>query len=99
MRRLSYIVTLPLAIILVVFAIANRDLLVINFWPLPWTASLPAFLALFLALLIGFLAGAMAAWLSGRRTRRRARDLAETSRAQAYQIAEHDRRQAEARAA
>jgi lipopolysaccharide assembly protein A len=99
MRRFSYLISLPLAVILVVFAIANRESLVINFWPLPWTASLPSFLALFLALLIGFLGGAAAAWLSGGRARRRARQLADTARALAHQIAEHERRQAQARQA
>jgi len=99
MRRFSYMISLPLAVILVVFAIANRESLAINFWPLPWIASLPSFLALFFALLIGFLAGAVAAWLSGGRGRRRARQLAETARAQAHQIAEHERRHAAARQA
>ena len=67
MRRLSYIVSLPLAILLILFAIDNRDALEIKFWPLPWTASLPAFLALFLALLLGFLAGVLAGKATGQR--------------------------------
>ena len=99
MRRLSYLVSVPLAILLVVFAVANRETLVVSFWPLPWSVSLPGFLALFLALLIGFVAGAAAAWLSGSKNRRRARDLAKTARAQAHQIAEHERRHAAARPA
>jgi uncharacterized integral membrane protein len=94
MRRLSYIVSLPLAILLVLFAIDNRDALELKLWPLPWTASLPVFMALFLALLLGFLAGVLAAWFSGGKRRRRTRNLAETARAQAQQIAEHERRQA-----
>ncbi len=36
MRRFSYILTVPLAVILVVFAIDNRDTLQVSFWPLPW---------------------------------------------------------------
>jgi uncharacterized integral membrane protein len=99
MRRFSYILTVPLAVILVLFALDNRDTLVVSFWPLPWMAAMPAFLALFLALLIGFFAGAAAIWLSGAKARRRARDLADTARAQGHQIAEHERRQAESRAA
>jgi uncharacterized integral membrane protein len=99
MRRLSYIVSVPLAIVLVVFAIANREAQVINFWPLPWTVSLPGFAALFLALLVGFLAGAGAMWLSGAKARRRARALSDTARAQARQIAEHERRHADSRTA
>ena len=94
MRRLSFIVSLPLFIILVVFAVDNRGDVALSFWPLPWGAALPVFVALFLALLIGFLAGAVAAWLSAGRTRRRLRDLGETARAQAHQIAEQERRNA-----
>jgi lipopolysaccharide assembly protein A len=99
MRRFSYVLTVPLAVVLVLFAIDNRDTLTVSFWPLPWAATLPSFLALFLALLIGFFAGAAAIWLSGGKARRRARQLADTARAQAHQIAEHERRQAELRAA
>ena len=98
MRRLSFIVSLPLFIILVIFAVDNRSALALSFWPLPWGVALPAFVALFLALLIGFLAGAVAAWLSGGRTRQRLRDLGETARAQAHQIAEQERRNAAQRA-
>ena len=94
MRRLSIIISLPLFVVLVVFAVDNRGALNLSFWPLPWTLVLPSFVALFLALVIGFLAGAVAAWLSGGRTRRRLRDLGETSRAQAHQIAEQERRHA-----
>ena len=71
MRRFSYILTVPLAVILVVFAIDNRDTLVVVSG-LPWMAAMPSFLALFLALLIGFFAGAAAIWLSGAKARRRA---------------------------
>ena len=99
MRRLSYLLSVPLAVLLVLFAIDNRDTLAVSFWPLPWSAALPSFLALFVALLIGFFAGAAATWLSGGKARRRARGLANTAQAQARQIAEHERRQAEAKAA
>jgi uncharacterized integral membrane protein len=94
MRRLSFIISLPLFVVLVVFAVDNRGALALSFWPLPWTFAMPVFVALFLALLIGFLAGAVAAWLSGGRTRRRLRDLGETARAQAHQIADQERRNA-----
>lgn len=98
MRRFSYFLSVPLAILLVLFAIDNRDRMTISFWPLPWAVAMPGFLALFAALLIGFFAGAAAIWLSGGKARRRARGLADTARAQAHQIAEHERRQAELRA-
>ena len=97
MRQISYIFGLVLTVILVVFAIDNGAPMTISLWPLPWQASLPGFIALFFALLLGFLVGAAAAWLSGAKTRKRARDLADTSRAQAHQIAEQERRYAASR--
>jgi putative membrane protein len=97
LRQLSYIFGLILTVILVVFAIDNGAPITISLWPLPWQASLPGFIALFLALLLGFLVGAAAAWLSGSKTRKRVRDLTETSRAQAHQIAEQERRYAATR--
>ena len=98
MRQISYIFGLVLTVILVVFAIDNGAPMTISLWPLPWQASLPGVIALFLALLLGFLVGAAAAWLSGGKMRKRARDLAETSRVQAHQIAEQERRYAATRA-
>ena len=99
MKQLSYIVGLVLMVVLVVFAIDNGAPMTISLWPLPWQATLPGFIALFAALGVGFLAGAVAAWFSGAKTRRRARDLADTNRAQAHQIAEQERRHAASRAA
>ncbi|HEX3065505.1 MAG TPA: LapA family protein [Dongiaceae bacterium] len=99
MKQISYIFGLILAAILVVFAIDNGAAMTISLWPLPWQATLPGFIALFIALVIGFLVGAVAVWFSGSKARKRARDLADTARAQAHQIAEQERRYAAARAA
>ena len=99
MRRLSFIISIPIMVVLVVFAIDNRESISLSFWPLPWTLALPGFAALFVTLLIGFFAGAIAAWLSGGRTRQRLRQTSETARAQAHQIAEHERRLAAQRPA
>ena len=99
MKQISYIFGLILAAILVVFAIDNGTAMKISLWPLPWEAILPGFIALFIALVIGFLVGAVAVWFSGSKARKRARDLADTSRAQAHQIAEQERRYAATRAA
>jgi uncharacterized integral membrane protein len=98
-KQVSYIVGLALMVVLVVFAIDNGAPMTISLWPLPWQATLPGFIALFAALVVGFLVGAVAAWLSGGKSRKRARDLAETARAQAHQIAEQERRYAASRAA
>lgn len=94
MKHLSWIFTLPVTVIVVLFAIANRSPATLSFWPLPWAVDLPIYLIILGALFAGFLLGAAVAWLSGGRRRRRARQLAERVRAQDRQILELQRRQA-----
>lgn len=73
MRYLSWIVTLPIALVAVLFAISNRDGVTLSLWPLPFTLDAPLYLAALLALLAGFLAGGFVVWNAQRRHRRRAR--------------------------
>ncbi len=73
MRYLSWIVTLPIALVAVLFAVSNRDGVTLSLWPLPFTLDAPLYLAALLALLAGFLAGGFVVWNSQRRHRRRAR--------------------------
>ena len=80
MRRLSWIVTIPFTIIVIVFAINNRDAVTASLWPLPWTAQLPLYLVVLGSLLVGFLVGAVIAWLSAGRRRHEARVTAERLR-------------------
>jgi uncharacterized integral membrane protein len=74
MKRLSWIVTVPLTAVLVVFAIANRQWVTVDLWPLEIAARLPLFLLILGSLFVGVLAGGAAAWLSAGRTRRRGRE-------------------------
>ena len=76
MRLVHWIVTLPAAIILVVFAVSNRMTVTVAFWPLPAQLEAPLYLVVLLALLVGFLAGELAAWITAGRTRRLARERA-----------------------
>ena len=94
MKHLSWIVTLPVTLVVVVFAVANREEVALSFWPLPWSAGLPIWLIVLGCLLAGFLLGATVAWLSGGPRRRRARQTAERARELARQLAELQRRQA-----
>ena len=73
-RFISWIIMLPAAVAVVLFAVNNRQLVDIDLWPLPFSASAPLFAIALGALVIGFLVGAVIAWLSGARGRRRARD-------------------------
>jgi uncharacterized integral membrane protein len=92
-KHLSWIVTLPVTLVVVIFAVANREQAVLSFWPLPWSAGLPIWLIVLGCLLTGFLLGATVAWLSGGPRRRRARQTAERARELARQLAELQRRQ------
>lgn len=73
MKVAGWIIGLPLAVLLVVFAVANRHEIRLELWPLPFALDLPAYLAVFGAALIGLAVGAAATWLAGSRGRGRAR--------------------------
>ncbi|MBF0373316.1 MAG: LapA family protein [Alphaproteobacteria bacterium] len=73
MRLLSWIIGLPVAIALVVFAVANRQIVPVDLFPLPIAAELPVYLVVLGALLAGFLMGLLAAWIAGHRHRAKAR--------------------------
>jgi len=72
-KLFHWLVTAPLLVICVVFAVANRDTITLNLWPLPYTIETRVFLLVLLPLAIGFLIGEAAAWISGRTWRRAAR--------------------------
>ena len=63
-RRLTLIFTIPLTIILVLFALVNRQGIEISLWPFPWSFTLPAFLLILGTLFIGFMLGGMTVWVS-----------------------------------
>ncbi|MDA0261992.1 MAG: LapA family protein, partial [Proteobacteria bacterium] len=60
----------PLAVVLALFAIANRGDITISVDPLPFTVELPLYLVVFGATAIGLIAGYLVMWISGYRTRR-----------------------------
>ena len=74
MKRLSWVLTLPLMAVAVVFAIANREVVVLDLWPLAMTIQAPLFVLVLGSAVAGLLAGAIVAWFSGGSTRRRARE-------------------------
>lgn len=70
-KYLSWIVTLPLALVAVVFAVANRDAATLNIWPLGIALEAPLFILVLGSALIGLLAGGLIAWLSAGSSRQR----------------------------
>ena len=73
MSRLSIIVTLPLTAAFVVFAIANREPVMVNFWPFGITLEMPLFMLALGLLALGALFGGLLMWIPLLRWRARAR--------------------------
>ncbi len=74
MKYLSWILTVPLAIVAIVFAISNRAGATLNLWPLGITVEAPLFILVLGSALVGLIAGGFIAWLSAGSTRRRRRE-------------------------
>ncbi|MCK1388506.1 lipopolysaccharide assembly protein LapA domain-containing protein [Bradyrhizobium sp. 21] len=79
MRKfLTALIVIPLGLILVVFAVANRHIVTVSFDPFvsddpSFSVTMPLFLLLILAAALGVLAGGCAVWFGQRHWRRAAR--------------------------
>lgn len=70
-RIVGWVVLVPLCLVLIVFALANRQLVVVNFNPFVPSEALttpgvgvPLFLVLFTVLLFGVILGGIATWFA-----------------------------------
>ena len=101
-RIFNWITGLPIAIVAVIFAVANRQWIVVSFDPFsrdqPWAAiNMPLWVLFFCGIFVGLIAGWIFAWLAQGKWRRAAKDARlELMRGQQ----EHDRlkRELESRA-
>jgi uncharacterized integral membrane protein len=71
-------VLIPLAIIIVMFAVANREIVTVTFDPFSsanpaFALKMPLFIVIFVLVAIGVLVGGVAAWLKQHKWRMRAR--------------------------
>lgn len=74
MRIVRWSVTIVVAILLVIFAVSNRQPVdVIFFWPLSVTITSPLSLVVLGAVVIAFLVGQFVAWLGAQRWRQETR--------------------------
>jgi uncharacterized integral membrane protein len=82
LRKLVFwLVLVPLAIVILMFAVANREIVTVSFDPFSATApaasiSIPLFVLIFVLVILGVVIGGVAAWLrqSGYRRAARQRD-------------------------
>ena len=87
------LIVVPLGLILIVFAVANRHFVTVSFDPFNSTdpsvsVSLPLFVLIILVAIIGVLAGGSATWFGQRRWRRAARRHEADARAAKEQLAD-----------
>jgi uncharacterized integral membrane protein len=77
-KLLTAIVVLPVAAILLIFALANRAPVTLSVDPFSpdspdWSVQLPLFLVILMAMMVGVVIGSVADWLAQSRYRREAR--------------------------
>ncbi|MGH6726575.1 MAG: LapA family protein [Pseudolabrys sp.] len=79
-KTVTWIVIIPLAAIIIAFAVANRQTVTVSFDPFSaaapaYSATLPLFVMMFVVLILGVLIGGIAAWIRQGKWRRAARKL------------------------
>ncbi|MBN42968.1 MAG: hypothetical protein CL573_05700 [Alphaproteobacteria bacterium] len=80
-NRLRWLITLPVAILVVVFAVTNRSHADVNLWPLDIVVTWPLFVFVFIGAGIGFLLGTTLMWFSCAPARKKIHERAERVRA------------------
>jgi putative membrane protein len=82
------LIALPLLLLLVLFALSNRQPVSLYVWPTDYAATLPLSLAMLGFMAIAFLAGGLLVWVSELVQRRRARRAEHTVRLLEAQVQE-----------
>jgi uncharacterized integral membrane protein len=79
-RILGWVIGVVVAIVAVVFAVHNHQILTLDLWPVPFELTAPLFALVLASVLVGLLLGWLFAWIGAGRWRRlarqRGRDLA-----------------------
>ena len=79
-KIVTAVILVPLVIVIVAFAVANRQSVTVSFDPLgspdpAYSTTLPLFVMIFVLLILGVVIGGVAAWLRQSHWRRAARKL------------------------
>jgi uncharacterized integral membrane protein len=81
MRRvLTLVIVVPLALVIIAFAVANRQSVTVSFDPFStadpaYSSTLPLFILIFFLVILGVVVGGAASWLRQSKWRRAARKL------------------------
>jgi uncharacterized integral membrane protein len=84
-KILTAVIAIPLAAVLIAFAVANRQSVTVSFDPFSsaapaYAATLPLFAVVMLVLIFGVVVGGIAAWIKQGKWRRAARQLESENR-------------------
>lgn len=98
-KIITAIIVVPLAVIIIAFAVANRQAVTVSFDPFSaadpaYAATLPLFILIFVLVILGVLVGGIAAWLRQAKWRRTAHRLDAEVRALHQELETMRRRQA-----
>jgi uncharacterized integral membrane protein len=79
-KIVSAVILLPLAVVIIIFAVANRQSVTVSFDPFStaspaYAVTLPLFLLVVMLIILGMLIGGTVAWIGQARWRRAARRL------------------------
>jgi len=79
-KIITLVIVVPLAAVIIAFAVANRELATVSFDPFSssnpaYAATLPLFILIFVLVILGVIIGGVAAWLRQAHWRRTARKL------------------------
>jgi uncharacterized integral membrane protein len=79
-KIVTTIIVVPLAVIIIAFAVANRQMVTVSFDPFnsaspAYAVPLPLFILIFVLVILGVIVGGAAAWLRQGKWRRSARKL------------------------
>jgi len=79
-KIITVVIVLPLAAVIIAFAVANRQAVTVSFDPFSqanpaYSATLPLFVLIFVLVILGVIVGGVAAWLRQSKWRRAARKL------------------------
>lgn len=90
MKILWWIIGVPVGLLLIMLAVANRDLVSLSLDPIGGSIEVPLYLVIFFAFLLGMVCGGILTWGSGVRRRIRKR-REERERASADRAAQSPR--------
>jgi uncharacterized integral membrane protein len=85
-KTIAALLLVPLALLIVIFAVANRQPVTVSFDPFgagdpSLAATLPLYILVFILVILGVIVGGLAAWFGQHRWRRAARRSAAEARA------------------